>query len=300
MIAQVQEARTDPDALAGLALARATTRWPVGHPNYPETFEEQLAALQATTIEDVREFYRDFYGPQSGNVVVVGDFDEAEVRQVIGEAFGDWESPHPFRRVAAPFYEPPADEIVIETPDKANAVFYAQQNLELRDSDPDYPALVMAGYMLGGGVLNSRLARRIRVQDGLSYGVGGGISAHPVDPVGQLTVYAIYAPENQAALQQAFEEEMTAMLRDGFTEEELQTAKQGWLENRQLGRASDTSLAGQLSQGLYFDRTLAFDQQLEDRVRALTLEEVNRVARARLDPSKLTIVKAGDFAGAGN
>jgi zinc protease len=147
-------------------------------------------------------------------------------------------------------------------------------------------------------VLNSRLARRIRVQDGLSYGVGADISAHPVDPVGQLVVYAIYAPENEAALQRAFEEEMAAVLRDGFTEEELRTTKQGWLENRQLGRAQDSSLAAQLSQGLYFDRTLDFDQQLEDRVRALTLDEVNRVARARLDPSKLTIVKAGDFGGA--
>ena len=188
---------------------------------------------------------------------------------------------------------------MIETPDKANAVFFAQQNLELRDGDPDYPALVMAGYMIGGGVLNSRLARRIRVEEGLSYGVGGGISGHPVDPVGQFSVFAIYAPENEAALQQAFDEEIQAVLRDGFTEEELQTAKQGWLENRQLGRAQDSSLAGQLSQGLYFDRTLGFDQELEDEVRALTLQEVNRVTRARLDPSKLTIVKAGDFAGAG-
>ena len=76
---------------------------------------------------------------------------------------------------------------------------------------------------------------------------------------------------------------------------QLQTAKQGWLESRQYGRAQDSSLAGALSQGLYFDRTLAFDQQLEDRVRAVTLEDVNRVARARIDLSKLTTVKAGDF-----
>jgi zinc protease len=297
-IASIQEARTDPQALAQLALARATTRWPVGHPNYPETFEEALANLAATTVDDVRAFYRDFYGPQTGNIVIVGDFDETEVRRVIQESFADWESPHPFQRIATPFYEPPPSEVVVETPDKANAMFFAQQNLELRDSDPDYAALLMAGYIIGGGVLNSRLARRIRVQDGLSYGVGADISAHPVDSVGQLVVYAIYAPENEAALQRAFEEEMAAVLRDGFTEEELRTAKQGWLENRQLGRAQDSSLAAQLSQGLYFDRTLDFDQQLEDRVRALTLDEVNRVARARLDPSKLTIVKAGDFGGA--
>jgi zinc protease len=229
--------------------------------------------------------------------VVVGDFDEVEVRRAIEESFGDWESPHPFRRIATPFYDPPGREIVIETPDKANAILFAQQNLELRDTDPDYPALLMAGYMIGGGMLNSRLARRIRVQEGLSYGVGADIAGHPVDPVGQFFVYAIYAPENAEALQSAFAEEMGSILRDGFTQEELETAKRGWLEGRRLGRAQDSSLAGALSQSLYFDRTLSFDQQLEDRVRALTLAEVNQVARSRLDLSRLTVVKAGDFSG---
>jgi len=296
-LASIDEARTDPDALAGLELSRAMSNWPRGHVNYVETFDESRASLEATTLADVRAFHRDFYGPQSGNVVVVGDFDEQGIRRVIEEAFGDWESPHPFRRVVTPFYDPPAREIVIETPDKANAVFMVQQNLELRESDPDYPALLMAGYMIGGGFLNSRLTRTIREERGLSYAVQGALSGHPVDAAGQFIVYAISAPENAEAVQSAFIEEMTTILRDGFTEEELQTAKQGWLEGRQYGRAQDSSLAGQLSQGLYFDRTLTFDQQLEDRVRAVTLAEVNRVTRARIDLSKMTTVQAGDFAG---
>jgi zinc protease len=265
--------------------------------NYAETFDEARASLEATTLADVRAFHRDFYGPQSGNVVVVGDFDEQEIRRVIEEAFGDWESPRAFRRIATPFYDAPAREIVVETPDKANAVFLAQQNLELSESDPDYPALLMAGYMIGGGFLNSRLTRTIREERGLSYTVQGSLSGHPVDAAGQFVVYAISAPENAEAVQSAFVEEMRNILEGGFTEEELQTAKQGWLEGRRYGRAQDSSLAGQLSQGLYFDRTLTFDQQLEDRVRAVTLEEVNRIARARLDVSKMTIVQAGDFAG---
>jgi zinc protease len=60
-------------------------------------------------------------------------------------------------------------------------------------------------------------------------------------------------------------------------------------------RAQDSQLAGALSQGLYFDRAFDFDAGLEDRVRTLTLEEVNRAARERIDVSKMTIVKAGDF-----
>lgn len=296
-ISSIEQSRTEPQALAQMELARHMSNFPPGHPLYAGTFDEEVASLRATTLNDARAFYRDFWGPQNGNIVVVGDFDEAEVRAAIEEGFADWRSPHPFARVAQPFYDPPAEEIVIETPDKANAVFFAQQNLRLSDTDQDYPALVLAGYMLGGGFLNSRLARRIRVEEGLSYGIGGGISGHPVDPVGQFVASAIYAPENVEALETAFNEVIEGVLRDGFTAEELQTAKQGWLEGRQLGRAQDSGLAATLSQGLYFGRTLQLDAELEDRVRSMTLDEVNRVVRARLDPSQITIVKAGDFGG---
>jgi zinc protease len=294
-LASLARSRTEPDALASIALARHMSDWPPGHPNYTETFDESQAEIEAATLADVRAFHTQFYGPQRGNVVVVGDFDEALVREVIEEAFGDWRSPHSFQRVATPFYDPAAERIVIETPDKANAVFLAQQNLPLRDTHPDYAALLMGGYILGGGNLDSRLARRIRTQEGLSYSVAASLSGHPVDPMGQLFAYAIYAPENAEAVEAAFVGEIERAVRDGFTEDELRAAKQGWLELRQISRAQDSSLAGALSQGLYFDRTLMHDAELEQRVAGLTLEEVNRAFRTWIDLSKMTFVKAGSF-----
>ena len=293
--AQLEEARSDPGTLAQIALQRHMSPWPEGHPNHVGTIDEEMAALQGVTLEQVKSFFADFYGPQSGNLVVVGDFDPAAARAAIEEAFGGWKSPRPYERIATPFRDVPADEIQIETPDKANAFFFAQQNLELKDSDPDYPAMALAGYMIGGGVLNSRLARRIRVQEGLSYAVAGMVSGHPVDPVGQFLAYAIYAPENADKLEAAFKEEIQKVLTDGFTAEEVATSKQGLLESRQLGRAQDASLAGQISSNLYFDRTFQFDAGLEEKLRALTPEQINAAIRRHLDLSKITIVKAGDF-----
>jgi len=298
LLAQLEEQRSDPFALAQIALSQKMDPWPEEHPRRTGTVEEEIAAVQAVTLEQALAFYREFYGPQAGNLVVVGDFDPAEVRRVIEEAFGDWKSPKPYERIAARFHDLAGENIVIETPDKANAIFLAQQNLELTDADPDYPALVLAGYMIGGGVLNSRLARRIRVQDGLSYGVGGGVSGHPVDPVGAFSAFAIYAPENADKVEAAFREELQKVLSEGFTAEEMVTSKQGLLEGRQLGRAQDGSLSGQISSNLYFDRTFSFDAQLEEKIRLLTLDEVNAAVRRHLDVAKITIVKAGDFKGA--
>jgi zinc protease len=298
-LAAMEEQLSDPMALAQIALSRHMDPWPQDHPRYTGTLEEEIERVRSTTLDEVRSFHDRFYGPQSGNLVVVGDFDPGEIRQVIEQTFSDWRSPYDYARIPAPFRDVPAEKIQIETPDKANAVFAAQQNLEISDSHPDYPALVLAGYMIGGGVLNSRLAKRIRVQDGLSYGVGGGISGHPLDPVGQFAAFAIYAPENAEKLEAAFMEEMEKVISEGFTEEELTVAKRGYLEGRQLARAQDPSLASQISGNLYFDRTFEFDADFEDKVRSITLDEVNAAVRRHLDVSKITIVKAGDFAGAG-
>ena len=128
-----------------------------------------------------------------------------------------------------------AENRSLETPDKANAFFIAGQNLKLRDDDPDYPALVLGNYMLGGGFLNSRLAVRIRQKDGLSYGVGSQLQASPLDPSGSFTTFAIYAPQNEAKLEAAFKEEIARMLKDGFEAKEITEAKSGWLQSRQVG-----------------------------------------------------------------
>ena len=116
-------------------------------------------------------------------------------------------------------------------------------------------ALLLAGEMIGGGILNSRLARRIRDQDGLSYAVQAVISGHPVDPAGQFLAVAIFAPENVDKVEAALIEELEKVLADGFTQDELDAARQGWLEGRQLGRSQDGNLAGGISQNLYFGRS---------------------------------------------
>jgi zinc protease len=295
-IAGLEEASADPQALASSRLSRIMDPRPAGHPNYTETFEEAIASVRAVTLDETRSFYERFWGPQNGNIVLVGDFDEAEVRAAIEESFADWESPHPFERIATPFVDVDAQDVEIETPDKANAVLFAQQNFELRDTDPDYEALLMASEMIGGGILNSRLSRRIRDEEGLSYGVQAFISGHPVDPAGQFIAVAIFAPENVDRVEAALREELQKVLDEGFTEEEFEGARQGWLESRQLRRAQDPSLAAGISSNLYFGRTFAFEQSQEDRVRSLSLEEVNQAIRDRLDLSKLTLVKGGDFA----
>jgi zinc protease len=177
-------------------------------------------------------------------------------------------------------------------------MFVTMMKYPLRDDSPDYAALYMANYILGDGFLNSRLATRIRQKEGVSYGVGSFMNADDNDEVGSFMSYAIYNPDNSARLEQAYREEVVRLLKDGVTADELKAAKSAALQNFQVQRSQDRNLASTWAQYLTKaeGRTFAYDAELDRRIAALTPEQVSAAARKYLDYSKLTIVKAGDFA----
>lgn len=294
-LAQVEQGKSEPQVLAQRAFFRQLQPYPAEDPRATLTVEEHIAALNAVTLEGVRDFYADFYGADHAQVAVVGDFDPEEVSQLVTSFLGGWRSRTPFERVPSEYTPVDSGTIVINTPDKANAMFFSGTTLEMRDDAPDWPAMVIGDYMLGGGFLNSRLATRIRQKDGLSYGVGSFASASSQDESGFWATYAIYAPENAEKLTVAFGEEIARVRQDGFTAEELDAARTGWLQSREVSRSQDGSLAAMLASGLYLDRTLEFDAEIESRIRALTPDDVNAVMRSRLDPAHFATVRAGDF-----
>jgi zinc protease len=295
-VAGLEEQRSDPIALASVAFQRHMSPHEKGDVRYVKTLDESIADLKTVALDDVKAFHADFYGASHGELTVVGDFDAKEISTVAGDLFNGWKTPRPYARVGDTYKDVPPLDQSLETPDKANAFFVAGLNLNVRDDEADYPALVLANYMLGGGFLNSRLATRIRQKDGLSYSVGSGLQVSSLDRNGRFIAQAIYAPENRARLEAAFAEEIALALKDGFTEEELKAAKAGWLQGREVGRAQDTELAGRLNTLQFLGRTMAWDADLDRKVAALAPEAVKAALGRHLDPAKISMVKAGDFA----
>jgi zinc protease len=291
----IEEQRSEPTALGSIAFQRALRPYPADDPRATLTFDEQKAGYTAVTLDQVKQFYARFLGADHGQMAVVGDFDTAAVRSLADSLFGGWKSPAPFARIPTEYQDVPGGKTVIKTPDKANAFYLSGMSLPLRDDDSAYAAVVLGNYMLGGGFLNSRLASRIRQKDGISYGVGSFVSASPLDRAGMYEAYAIYAPQNLARLETAFQEEMARVLKDGFSQDELDKARQGWLQQNELARSRDAGLAGTLATDLFVGRTMAYDAAFEARVRALKVADVNAAVRRYLDPARFVTVEAGDF-----
>jgi zinc protease len=229
----------------------------------------------------------------------VGNFDDAAVAKQLTELFGSWKSATEYERAVALYKPMTTDTQVFATPDKANAIFLVGENLQLKDSDPNYAALELANAMLGGGFLNSRLATRIRQKEGLSYSVGTQLNAGSQDPVGGFTVFAIYAPQNAGKVETAAKEEVARALADGFTPAEITDAKSGLLQSLSVSRSTDGQLANQLADHLHLKRDFTWDAQFEKAIESATPDLIHQALQHFIDPSQWVIVKAGDFAKGG-
>ena len=294
-LAGIESQKQEPQAIAFNVSQRLMNPYPKGHPLYTMTFDEEIEAIKALKLDEVKQFYKDFYGANNATMAVVGDFDETALRNAVKTEFGPWKSAKPYTRIARSFQEIKPSNPSIQTNDKANAMLVAGLNLPIRDDDPDYPALVLGNYLLGGGFLNSRLATRVRQKEGISYGIGSFVNADPRDKVGSFGTYAIYNPENAERLEKAMREEFEKMVKEGFSDGEIKAAKSGYLQSRQVTRAQDNSLTSRLNQYQDLNRTMAWDADFEKKLEALTPEQVNAAMKKHVDYAKLTIVKAGDF-----
>ena len=262
----LENTKGNPASVAQRELRIAFNQKKKGEIGYVGTVDEDIAETKAVTLEQVKKFHRDFYGASNGELVIVGDFDEKEINPVVNQLFGGWKSVKPYTRISQKFAPVSAVKKSIETPDKANAVFYARLPLQMSDSNPDYPAMLMGNFIFGGGFLNSRLATRIRQKEGISYSIGSMFSAGSRDDSALFMVQGIFAPENAERLENALREEIEKVLRDGFTEKEVAEAKQGWILSRQRIRGDDTGLRSLLVAQLIANRTMAWEDEMEKKL----------------------------------
>ena len=294
-LARIESARTDPQAIANLALRRSLSPYLIGDFRYVPTLDESVAAVNAVSVGDIQAFYKQFYGASNAEAALVGNFDPADAAKHLTELLGGWKSPSPFERPVGIYKATANDSKVFATPDKANAIYSLAGLLRIRDDDPQYPALQIGNEILGGGVLNSRLATRIRQKEGLSYGVGSQVHADSLDAVGSFSIFAISAPQNTAKVESDAKEEVANVIANGFTAEEVAAAKSGILSEMTLSRSNDGSLARDLAAHVYLNRDFTWDDKFEKALGSATPDAVHKAMQDFVVPDHFVTVKAGDF-----
>jgi zinc protease len=293
-LVQLDNTRGDPTQQALSAVMRQMAPRPVGHIFRWLLVDEQIQGVTAVTVDDVTAFHRQNYGGGAADFVAVGDFDAAELSAAVTRHFGEWRSPQPIEHVARPYVPSDSTLTHIEIPDKPNAGFAAATTLQLRDDDPDYPAVALAQFMVSGAQ-TSLLMNRLREREGLTYGVLSQLAVQPLDRYGTWAIAVLVAPKNIERLQQSFRDEIDRVVTRGVTADEFQIYREGLLQSRMQSRSTDRDLVTLLMNRRYAGRTLAYDDALDAAIAGLTVEQVNAALKKYLDPKRLVLGRAGDF-----
>jgi zinc protease len=289
---------TDPGVRATEELQRHLSPYAKDDPRYVEPREEQLAALKKVTLDDVKKFHADFYGASHGVLAIVGQFDQGAVQKAAAETLGNWNSAAPYHALLSQHKKADSINLKIETPDKENAQFEAGMRVKMSEDDADYPAMVLANYMFGGSIA-ARMPNRIRNVEGLSYGASSRFTVPTEGDAAMFAATVSSNPINTPKVETSFKDELDKALKGGFTADEVAAAKKAFLDQRAVGRSQEAGLLRVLASHEQLGRTMKWDEQLENNIRALTPEQINAAFRRHIDPAALSIVKAGDFQKAG-
>ncbi len=288
--------RNDPQYRASVLASQKSEQYPKSSIYHTMDADEETAGLNQLKRVDLESFYNSHYGANNGTGALVGDFIAEDAEKAIASVFQAWTSKTNFTRIPRQYFDIKGSDETILTPDKANAMALGFINLPLTENDADYAGVTMANELLGGGAfLSSRIPKRLRENEGMSYGAGSFLQGSPIDKASQWGVYAIFNPIYKNRLDSALKQEITKAIEKGFTDDELKKSTDSWLQGRKISLGVDAQLANLLESYQYINRDLTWYNDFEKKITSLKLAEVNQALVKYIKPEKLILVYGGDF-----
>jgi len=292
-IAAIREQQSDTSWRAYERLTQ--TLFDERNPFYTHAGERLVESVASITVEDVRGFYKKFYGGRTLILSVTGDVRAADAVRVLTcalEGFGGPESADV--DIADP--EPPEAgrrELVL-VKDKASVDVLLGTAAPLRRDAPDYYAAVLANRALGESTLSSRLGLQVRDAEGLTYGIASRFRA-PSLAAGPWYIAVSVNPGN---VERAIDSAM-GVLRDyvehGIRPAELDDEKSSAVGSFKVSLSTNAGLAQALWNAEFYRLGLDYVERYPELIGRVTVEEVNAAIRKYFRPERLTVVVAGDL-----
>ncbi len=290
----------DPIVLARDAMRRHFRTYPEGDPRNPLTTEETLKTLKTVDRKAAYDWYHDVFSTENGAIAIVGDFDAKAVRATLEKTLGKKKSQgkaNAYIHYESQFKPVAAKRIVIDTPQKENAAIFARIDFKGNLFTEASPAYEVANWILGGGTsISNRLINRLRQKEGLSYSVYSQAILPAFGDRASWVGFAIVAPQNLAKAEKSMKDEIERALDKGFTKKEVEEAVTGLLQYRAVNRSQDAYLASSWLTYMLKDKDFLESKAYEERLRRLTVKDVNEALRAMICADGITYVLAGDLA----
>jgi zinc protease len=251
------------------------------------------AAITSFTREDLISFHSKYYYPANFIFAVSGDFQTAEMKAKLEKAMDGWKNEAAtVEKVPKPEYTPVPGVYMVNKQD-VNQARVSMGHLGIMRGNPDEYAIDMMNDILGGSGFTSRIMNRVRTDEGLAYSAGSGFTSG-IYYEGYFQ--AVFQSKSATAAEgaQIVLEEIERMRREKVSADELETVKNQAIEVFPRIFASASSTAQTFAADAYTGRDPQYWETYRDRVRAVTIDEIQRVAQKYLHPDKLVILVVGN------
>ena len=257
-----------------------------------ESAEPTGRTVAAISREKLAEMHRSVFHPGNMIVAVSGDFDEPEMLQKLGKAFDGWgrgsQAPDPAAPVAT--LEPGLYHVPKEIPQ--GKVVLGMRSIT-RD-DPDAIPLMLLNDILGAGGFTSRIMQQVRSNEGLAYSARSTLVPKVYYPGDFRAGFESKNPTVALATKIVLDQ-IRGVRDDLVTEQELETAKASAIETFPRQFESKPAMLRVFVNDEWTKRPQDFWKTFRDKVRAVTREDLQRVAKKHLDPGKMAILVVGDW-----
>jgi zinc protease len=286
-LASIQSQKDEPEVIAGEAFTKVVFG---GHP-YGKTNDDVAAYLPKLTRQDLVDFYTKRYGPNDVIIAVVGDVAEKEIVSLLNEQFKGWKTAE---RTTPERERPPViGSIIVKKIDKKiTQANIAMGHVGVSRENPDYYAVMIMNYILGGGGFSSRLMDNIRDNRGLAYDVHSSFSAQKEPGPFRVWVQTKNESANQA-IDEIFKE-LKRIRTEAVTDKELADAKAYLTGSFPLRMDTSAKIAGMMTSIEIFNLGLDYPRKYPEIINAVTKDDILRVAKKYLVPEKIVIVVLGD------
>ncbi len=267
--------------------------YPGGHP-YGRRTKGSIDIVERLTRECLERMHAERFAPGELTAAIVGDVDPAHAQAVAGRVFGDWKKPSPAPIALASVARATTRERrTIPMMNKSQADV-AYGFITIARQDPDYYAYWLMNVVFGQYAMGGRLGDSIRERQGMAYYASSSFDANVIP--GPLAIRAGVSPANVDKAIASIDEEIVRLIRDGVTAQELDESRRYLIGSIPRSLETNAAIANFLQTSELFGLGLDYDERLPALLTAVTIDDVNRVARAALDPDRATLVIAGPYA----
>jgi len=288
--AAIQSAEERPEVVARKAFEKELYL----NPAYAHPVEGTAHSLSRLTREDVLRFYQTWYHPDNAILAVVGDISETMQAKLIAHLAKWPKGAIPEKHFPTGFAQGPKVVKINRDLAQANIILGHEG---IARSNPDYYALSVMNYILGGGGFGTWLMEEIRVKRGLAYSVASFFDAGKYPGSFQVVLQTKNASAREAI--SLVLEQMEKMKRELISEQELEKAKKYLTGNFPLRLDTQEKLVSFITRIEYYGLGLDYFQRYSALIGSVSREDVNHVAKTYLHPEDYILVVVANLKEAG-